>query len=240
MTKITQLYERLELLSEGDPPRHSLFVMARLLGTPDRLLLIDPPADVGDRFTLAEENAILFTGAPLETGLPALQTQPGGVAHLSIGEHLLDVYSQQNGNVVYFPTLGVLCGGEFGGDLTLPLLAPSSDGSDEIESLRLLAQLVKQRRMELYIPRVGSLSRDRVDVMGRLAGDVGYLHSLRRVIPAARERGEALERIEQLAATLLPEKRRTPLCREIHEKNVERLWRSVYHPNNPPCDGISG
>jgi len=234
MTKITQLYERLELLSEGDapgyppgyPPRHSLFVMARLLGTPDRLLLIDPPADVAERFTLAEENAVLFTGAASETGLPALQTQPGGVAHLSIGEHLLDVYSQQTGSVVYFPTLGVLCGGEFGSDLALPLLAPNSDGSDAIESLRLLAQLVKQRRMDLYIPRVGSLGRDRVDVMARLAGDVGYLHGLRRVIPAAVARGETLERIAQVAATLLPENRRTALCREIHGENVERLWRA--------------
>lgn len=227
MTKITQLYEYLELLSEGDPPRHSLFVMARLLGTPDRLLLIDPPADVAERFSLAEENAVIFTGAAVKTGLPGLQTQPGGVAHLSIGAHLLDVYNQQTGNVVYFPTLGVLCGGEFGSDLALPRLAPGSNGGDAIESLRLLAQLVKQRRMELYIPRVGCLSRDRVEVMGRLAGDVSYLHGLRRVVPVAVESGEALERVEQLAAALLPEKRRTPLCREIHEENVERLWRAA-------------
>lgn len=226
MTKITQLYERLELLSEGDPPRHSLFVMTRLLGTPDRLLLIDPPADVVERFSLAEENAVLFTGAPLAIGLPALQTRPGGVAHLSVGAHLLDIYSQPNGNVVYFPALGILCGGEFGSDLALPLLAPDSDGSDAIDSLRLLAQMVKQRRLELYIPRVGSLSRDRVEVMGRLAADMSYLHGLRRVIPAVGS-NEPLERMEQLAATLLPENRRTPLCRAIHEKNVERLWRSV-------------
>ena len=224
MTRITQLYPRLELLSEGDPPRHTLFVMARLLGTPDRLLLIVPPADVGDRFTLAEENAVLFIGAPVETGLPSLQTQPGGVAHLSIGEHLLDIYSQQTGNVVYFPTLGVLCGGEFGSDLALPLLAPGSDSGDAIETLRLLAQMVKQRRMELFIPRVGSLGRDRVEVMGRLAGDVSYLHGLRRTVSEAAAQGEALERVEQLAAALLPENRRTLLCREIHEENVERLW----------------
>ena len=227
MTKITQLYERLELLSEGDPPHHTLFVMARLLGTPDRLLLIDPPADVADRFTLAEENAVLFTGAPLETGLPSLQTQPGGVAHLSIGEHLLDIYSQQTGNIVYFPTLGLLCAGEFGSDLALPRLASGSDGGDAIETLRLLAQTVKQRRMALYIPRVGSLGRDRVEVMGRLAGDVSYLHGLRRTVNTAAAQGEALERVEQLAAALLPENRRTPLCREIHEENVERLWRVV-------------
>lgn len=222
MTRITQLYDRLELFSEGEPPQHTIFVMARLLGMPDRLLLIDPPADAAQRFSLAEENAVLFTGPAVETGLPALQTQAGGVAHLSIGEHLLDVYSQRNGNVVYFPTLGVLCGGEFGSDLALPLLAPGSDGGDEIESLRLLAQLVKQRRMELFIPRAGSLSRERVEVMGRLAADVSYLHSLRRVIPAAQ--GEVLERMEQLAATLLPENRRGPFCQQIHEENVERLW----------------
>ncbi|MBX3051462.1 MAG: hypothetical protein KF753_08320 [Caldilineaceae bacterium] len=227
MTKITQLYERLELLSEGDPPSHTLFVMARLLGTPDRLLLIDPPADVAQRFTLAEENAVIFTGAATETGLSALQTQPGGVAHISIGEHLLDIYSQQTGNVIYFPTLGVLCGGEFGSDLALPRLAVGSDGSDEIEALRLLAQTVKQRRVDVYIPRQGSLARDRVEVMGRLAGDVAYLHGLRRVVPGGVAQGEALERIERVAATLLPDNRRTPLCREIHEENVERLWRAA-------------
>jgi len=237
MTRITQLYPRLELLSEGDlpgdPPSHTLFVMARLLGTPDRLLLIDPPADVADRFTLAEENAVLFTGAPVETGLPGLQTQSGGVAHLSIGEHLLDIYSQQMGNVVYFPTLGVLCGGEFGSDLALPRLAPGSDGSDAIETLRLLAQLVKQRRMDLYIARVGSLGRDRVEVMGRLAGDVSYLHGLRRTVSTAAAQGEALERVEQLAAALLPENRRTPLCRKTHEENVEQLWQSAHNLRLP-------
>ncbi len=227
MTKITQLYARLELLSEGDPACHSLFVMARLLGTPDRLLLIDPPADVAERFALAEENAVLFTGEAVETGLPLLQTQPGGVAHISIGEHLLDVYSQQTGTVIYFPTLGVLCGGEFGSDMALPRLASNTDGGDAIENLRLLAQLVKQRRMELYIPRMGSMSRDRVDVMGRLAGDVSYLHALRRMVTGAAERGEALERVEQLAADLLPDNRRTPLCRAIHEDNVARLWQTA-------------
>lgn len=235
MTRITQLYPRLELLSESDPPdgppagppAHTLFVMARLLGTPDRLLLIDPPADVATRFTLAEENAVVFTGASVETGLPSLQTQPGGVAHLSIGEHLLDIYSQQTGNVIYFPTLGLLCGGEFGSDLALPRLASGSDGSDAIETLRLLAQMVKQRRMDLYIPRVGSLGRDRVEVMGRLAGDVSYLHGLRRTVTAAAQQGEALERVEQLAAALLPENRRTPLCWAIHEENVERLWQGT-------------
>ncbi|MCL4835190.1 MAG: hypothetical protein KJZ86_22310 [Caldilineaceae bacterium] len=227
MTRITQLYPRLELLSEGEPPHHTLFVMARLPGSPDRLLLIDPPADVTERFSLADENAVLYTGPARESALPELQTQPGGIAHLSIGEHLLDIYSQQTGNVIYFPTLGVLCGGDFGSDLALPRLAPGSDGSEEIETLRLLAQTVKQRRLEVYIPRIGSLCRDRVEVMGRLAGDVSYLHGLRRIIPAGAEQGEALERIEQMAAGLVPENRRTAFCREIHEENVERLWRAV-------------
>lgn len=226
MTKITQLYPRLEMLSEGEPSRHTLFVMARLLGTPDRLLLIDPPADVTERFALGEENAVLFTGAAVETGLPALETRPGGVAHISIGEHLLDIYSQGTGNVIYFPALGLLCGGVFGSDLSLPLLASGSNGDDEIETLRLLAQLVKQRRVDLYVPSIGSVCNDRVEVMGRLAADVSYLHGLRRVIPGAVQRGEALERIEQLADTLLPDKRRTDHCRRIHEENVERLWQA--------------
>ncbi|MDE0464588.1 MAG: hypothetical protein OXH93_19375, partial [Caldilineaceae bacterium] len=61
--KISQLYDQLEMYSEGDPPSHSLFVLARLLGSPDRLLIIDPPDDAATRFDVAEETAALFTSA---------------------------------------------------------------------------------------------------------------------------------------------------------------------------------
>jgi hypothetical protein len=225
MTKITQLYEQLELFTEGDPPRHSLFVMGRLLGSPDQLLLIDPPPDVADRFSLAENTAALFTGPEMpKVGLPQMQTLAGGVAHISVGQHLLDIHSRQGGNIVYFPTLGILCGGTFGSDLLLPQMASGSDGGEEIEALRLLAQLVKARRPKLYIPQAGSLGQDIVDVMTRLANDVGYLHNLRRVIPAAVQRGDSLSQVQELGATLLPENRRSYDCQIIHQRNIEILY----------------
>lgn len=224
MSAITQLHEHLELLSEGDPPRHSLFVLARTLGQDDQLLVIDPPRDLTDRFTLPRQTAVLFTGPSWDVGAPVVDTQPNQVAHVSVGQHLLDIYAQEFHRLVYLPGLGILCGGVFGSDLLLPEIAPGSSGEDEIESLRLLAQLVKSRRIQIYIPRVGSLGRDRVEVMGRLADDVSYLHGLRRVIPAGARRGEALERVEQMAATLLPENRRSPDCQRVHETNVRRLF----------------
>jgi hypothetical protein len=232
MTKITQIYEQLELFSEGDPPQHTLFVMGRLLGTPDQLLLVDPPENVAGRFALAENTAVLFTDPePKDVGLPQLQTMAGGVAHISVGKHLLDIHSLHTGYIVYLPTVGVLCGGRFGSDLSLPLLALASDGSAELDALRLLAQLVKTRTLQLYIPHTGSLSSDRVEVMTRLANDVGYLHNLRRVIPAAVRRGDDLIKTRELAATLIPENRRTLHCQSIHKKNVETLYKASRHEN---------
>jgi hypothetical protein len=233
--KITQLYPQLELFSEGEPPRHTLFVMGRLLGTPDQLLLIDPPADVADRFSLAENTAVLFTGidAP-DLGLPQLQTMAGGAAHISIGQHLLDIYSHPTGNVIYLPALKILCGGRFGSDLLLPTLATGSDGSDELEILRRLAQLAKARPLQLYIPQTGSLTSDPIQVMTRLANDVGYLHGLRRVLPAAIRRGDDLIKVQQIASTLIPENRRSPICQQIHQKNVETLFRLIQN------DGLEG
>lgn len=224
MPQITQLYEQLELYTDGDPPRHTLFVMGRLLGTPDQLLLIDPPDDAAERFSLAENTAVLFTGDVREVGLPQVQTQPGGVAHISIGQHLLDIYSQAYSNVVYLPTVGVLCSGNFGSDLVLPALASGSDGSAEVETLRLLAQLVKGRNLQLYIPHTGSLSNDLVEIMTRLANDVSYLHNLRRVVPAAARRADTLRDLDSVTVSLLPENRRSPAAVTIHKKNVETLY----------------
>ena len=222
--QITQLYDQLELFSEGDPPRHTLFVLGRLLGMPDELLLIDPPADVADRFSLAANTAVLFTGPErVETGLAQMQRMTGGVAHIRIGQHLLDIYTRAMDTVIALPAVGLLCGGRFGSDLVLPEVAEESDGSEEIETLRLLAQLAKTRPPRLFVPRTGSLSSDRVEIMGRLANDVAYLHSLRRVIPAAVRRGDDAIQIQQLGATLLPENRRSAICQQIHARNVERI-----------------
>lgn len=225
--KISQLYDQLELYSEGDPPTHSIFVLARLLGHPDRLLIIDPPPDVSTRFDVADDTAALFTRAAGDVGLPQVQTQPGGVAHITVGQHLLDIYSQQHANLVYFPAMGILCGGAFGSDLTVPELGEGSNGEDEIESLRLLARLVKGRRLQLYIPNTGSVSSDNVEVMGRLAADVGYLHGLRRTLSQAVEQDEFWNRSEEIADSLLPENRRTPASITAHTQNIQRLYNTI-------------
>lgn len=227
MSKITQLFEQLELFTDGEPPRHTLFVMGRLLGSPDQLLLIDPPADATERFSLPENTAVLFTGESEDIGLPLVQTQPGGVAHVGVGQHMLDIYSHATANIIFLPALGVLCGGRFGSDLLLPALAPRSDGSAELDSLRLLAQLVKGRKVTMYIPYTGSLATERMEIMTRLANDVSYLHSLRRVIPAAAQRGESLRDLQELIASLLPENRRSPADMLVHHKNVEQLYHTV-------------
>jgi hypothetical protein len=227
MTKITQLFEHLELLTEGDPPRHTLFILSRLPGEPDRLLLIDPPPDVTERFNLPDDVTSLFTSQVEDVGIPALSIRPGEVNHIRVGQHLLDVHARQGHTIVVMPALGLICGGDFGSDLALPELAPRSDGTAELETLRELARLVKERTRLLYVPRVGSMGEDRVTVMTRLAEDVGYIHGLRRVIPAAIRRGDGLPAIQQLAATLMPENRRTELCRQRHTKNVTTLFHAL-------------
>lgn len=225
--KISQLYDQLELYSEGDPPSHSIFVLARLLGFPDRLLIIDPPPDVRTRFDVAEDTAALFTRAASDVGLPLVQTQPGGVAHITVGQHLLDIYSQQHANLVYFPAMGILCGGAFGSDLTLPELGEGSDGEDEIDSLRLLARLVKGRRLQLYVPHTGSVSSDKVEVMGRLAADVGYFHGLQRTLSQAVAQDDFWNRSEEITESLLPENRRTPASIAAHNQNIQRLYNTI-------------
>lgn len=226
--KILQLYQYLELYSTGEPPANTLFVLGRLplsvlAGTGDQLLLIDPPPDACQRFHLPEQTAVLFTGAPQETGLPQVQTTPGGVAHLRIGEHLLDIYSQRSSNVVHFPALGILCGGHFGSAVSLPQLAPASDGGEELDTLRLLARLVKERQIRLYIPQTGALAGETGEIIHRFANDVAYLHSLRRVIPALAQRGDGEEAIAAVAESLLPSDRNSPLCRTIHLANLQSL-----------------
>ena len=230
--KITRLYRYLELYSEGTPPHNSIFVFAPATGpldlgsgarSDDQLLIVDPPTDLSTRFKVGDQTAVLFTSAPTPVTVPLLQTQPGGLAHIRIGEHFLDIYSQQHGALVHLPALGILCGGNFGSDSTVPQLAEGSDGSDELETLRLLARLVKQHRLSLYIPRVGNELTDKVVVMEKLAGDVGYINNLRRAITPLIMRGESLEAVNDVAERALPSDRRTPLALTTHEQNVTTL-----------------
>jgi hypothetical protein len=227
--KILQLYPRLELYQAGEPSINTLFILGRpplavmSAQDADQLLLIDPPADASHRFRLPTNLATLFTGAPIETGLPQIQTTPGGVAHIRIGEHLLDVYSQHGGNVIHLPALGILCGGAYGSDLLLPELGPNSDGGEELDTLRLLARLAKAGRLQLYIPRAGPLADNPAEILRRLANDVAYLHNLRRVVPALSARGDNLESAPEVVRSLLPAERCSPLTQVIHESNVRLL-----------------
>jgi len=237
-TKIIQLFEHLELFSEGEPAQHTLFILGRTplaqLGASqpplEQLLLIDPPPDVRQRFKLEGDVAVLATGAPLDVGLPQLQTVAGGVAHLRVGEHFLDIYTQSQGAVVHLPALGILCGGLFGSDAALPRLASGSTGDEELDTLRLLARLVKQSRLQLYIPQRGALSSNQTEIMQRLAQDVAYLHTLRRIVPALVQRGGALTALLQLADSLLPEERRSPHCQETHLVNLQTLYETHHSP----------
>lgn len=224
---ITRLYPTLELFSDGEPPQHTLFVMGRGVGpgSDDELLLVDPPLNAAQLFALPARAAALFTGAtsPVE-GLALVQTEPGGLAHLRIGEHLLDVYSQAQSNVVLLPRVGVLCGGRFGSDVTLPTLVAGSDAQPELDVLRLLAMLVRERKVQLFIPHKGAVATDRAEIMQRLADDVGYLHELRRVVPSVVQSRGGLSSALALAETLLPVARRTPANQARHAANITALY----------------
>lgn len=227
-SRILQLYQFLELFIEGEPPRNTIFVLERaplsvMESHGDRLLIIDPPTSAIAKFRLEGAATSIFTGEVRESGLPQLQTQPGGVAHIRMGEHFLDIYSQQGSNILYFPALGLLCSGTFGSDVTLPKIGPGSDGGEELDTLRLLAQLVK-RNLRLFIPQVGTFCEEPTQAMQRLAEDVGYLHGLRRVVPALAQRGDALEDVWQVAESLLPKTRQSNLCKRMHQENIKQLW----------------
>lgn len=231
--KILQLYPHVELFSEGDPPANSLFVQAHNgsdgslnLNGGDQLLIVDPCADASTRFRLDGQIAVIFTGERTAVDLPLLHTMPGGVAHLRLGEHYIDIYSQKHSNVVVLPALGLLCSGQFGSSASLPLLASGSDGSDELETCLLLARLLRQHRLQLLIPRTGSLIQTKDQALDHLATDVSYLHGLRRVIPPLAQQAEPLEQVHTLAAPLLPRERATPAAEEVHRANVARLYRS--------------
>lgn len=226
--QILQLYQNLELFSEGEPTRNSLFVLGegaeQVGGRRQQLLIVDPPADAAERFRLAEDVAALYTGdRPLAAAIPRVELLPGGVAHVRIGEHFLDVYVQRAGVVVYLPAVGVLLSGDYGSDALPPRIVPGSDGSDELETLRLLARLIKHENFQLCVPHVGATVKEKVKVMERLAADVAYLHGLRRVVPGLLQRGEPLETIERIAESLLPEGRQSEAAQSVHAANLSVL-----------------
>ena len=237
---IIQLYQDLELFSEGDPPANSLFVLGRSLGYAadqaglwrDQLLVIDPPTDLAARFRLAGDVAILFTHArpdadAIAAGHARVQTMAGGRAHIRLGEHYLDIYAQAAGCVVHLPALGIMLGGVYGSEVVPPRLAVGSSGEEELETLRLIARLLKSHHFQLYLPQVGALCKDKLTVMQRLAADVAYLHALRRVIPALAQAGAAWEVVEEAGATLLPASMRTAAAQSIHRANLAALCGAV-------------
>lgn len=227
-TKILQLYPQVELFSEGDPPANSLFIQGRA-ATPrdtDQLLIIDPGVDAATRFRVDGQVAVLYTAEAIAVELPLVHTVPGGVAHIRLGEHFVDIYSQKHGNVVVLPALGIVCSGQYGSDLSLPLLAVESDGTDELDTCLLLARLLKQHRIQLVIPRSGGLIADTARALDQLATDVHYLHGLRRVIAPLAQRQEPFDQVQTQAETLLPPARQTPNTQAIHRANVTRLYRS--------------
>jgi hypothetical protein len=234
--RILQLYQDLELFSEGNPPTNTLFVLGRSLGIMpdqvglwrDQLLIVDPPPDLHARFRLEGDVAVLFTetrsdAETLSAGLARVQTVPGGLAHIRLGEHFLDVYSQQASSVVHLPALGILLGGAYGSDAVPPRLAAGSDGEDALDTLRLIARVLKSHHFQLYVPRIGSLCQDKLAIMERLAADVAYLHGLRRVIPALAQRGEPWRTVEEAGASLLPAAMQSSAAVAIHVANLRTL-----------------
>lgn len=234
--RILQLYQDLELFSEGDPPANSLFVLGRSLGVVpeqvglwrDQLLVVDPPSNLETRFRLEGDVAVLYTveGASQESvpgGFARVQTMAGGVAHIRIGEQFLDIYSQRVGAVVHLPAIGVLLGGTYGSDVAPPRLAAGSDGEEELDTLRLIARILKGHHFQLYIPHVGAMVQDKLAVMERLAADVAYLHGLRRVVPALVVRGESWETVKAVGESLLPATMQSPGAKAAHTANLRTL-----------------
>ena len=238
--RILQLYQDLELFSDGEPPANALFVLGRSFGYApdqaglwrDQLLIVDPPPDLHARFRLEGDVAVLFTeprsdADAVAAGFARVQTMTGGLAHIRLGEHFLDVYSQEAGAVVHLPALGILLGGVYGSDAVLPRLGPNANGDEALDTLRLIARVLKSHHFQLYIPRIGSLVKDKLAIMERLAADVAYLHALRRVVGPLAQRGEPWEAVEAVGGSLLPAAMQSPAAQAIHTANLRALYVSA-------------
>ncbi|MGL4651275.1 MAG: hypothetical protein ACRC1H_17855, partial [Caldilineaceae bacterium] len=187
----------------------------------------DPPADTS-AFVLPERTAVLYTNSdthvPAPAGSARVQTQPGGVAHIRIGDHLLDLYSFHGCTLVHLPELGLLCSGIFGGNHLPPRLVAGSDGSEEIDALRVAARMVREKQVRLLIPQVGEPVQNPAEAMERLADDVAYLQGLRRVVPQLYDRSDGLAAALTVADTLLPPGRSSAACRAVHAANVHTVY----------------
>lgn len=238
--RILQLYQDLELFSDGEPPANTLFVLGRSLGYApdqaglwrDQLLIVDPPLDLHARFRLEGDVAVLFTeerpdAETVAAGFARVQTLAGGVAHIRLGEHFLDIYTQEAGAVVHLPALGILLGGVYGSNAAPPQLGPNANGDEALDTLRLIARILKRHHFQLYIPRIGSLAEDKLKVMERLAADVAYIHALRRVIGPLVQAGEPWAAVEAVGASLLPAAMQTPAAQAIHAANLRALYGSA-------------
>jgi len=195
--KITQLYTHLELFSYDDPIMHSLFVLSR----DNSFSLVNPTLDKVSLTDSSDES----------TDQLLLIDPPADEAHIRIGEHFLDIYSGLENNVAHLPAVGVLCGGGFGSDALPPAIAIGSDGGHELDTLRLLARLVKQSRIQLFI----------------LADDVAYLHGLRRLATDHVARGEKMGTFLSASEELLPAKYTASIAAEIHHRNLQILFVSA-------------
>lgn len=228
--RIVQLYEHVELFREGSPAANTLFILGRDRGPNsffvggDQTLLIDPPHDTPQRFRFDGQVSAIYTipGSPVE-GIPTVQTEPGGVAHIRIGNHYLDIYSERGGTLIALPAIGLLCSGGIGSDSVVPVVGEGSDGTAELDLLLAAARLVKGLRLQMMIPRYGEWEIDKAEALHRLAGDVAYLHRLRRIVPAQVARNIDTAELIQATENLLPADRDNPFSRTTHQANVARM-----------------
>lgn len=182
---------------------------------------------------------MLFTGAPRSVGLPVVQTMAGGVAHLRIGDHFLDIYAQVGAVALHIPALGVIAGGSFGSDCLPPLLGEKSAGEAELDTLRLLARLLKARNFQLYIPAGGTTT-----TAPRSWSGWRGMWPISTPAPrdsAAGQHGEALETVERISDSLLPTHCQSPRGVAIHRAEcAEAGGNCSYYPQRPLCSGRSG
>jgi hypothetical protein len=206
--------------------------MAAPLGDGDELLLVDPPDDVRSRFTLPDRVAAVVTSGAVPAGLATLDSQPGGVAHLRIGEHLVDLHAFPHRTVVHLPAVGLLCVGEFGQRELPPRLQQGESGEEELAVLRLLARIVRERHIQLLLPRTGEPIGDIMQMMSALAEDVGYIHAVRRNVNAIARSRDGLNAALAVADSLLPPHWSTPQAKAVNASNISTIYADAIHQQN--------